>query len=110
VRGAGGIFRRGILPLRKTPHIPVRRPAGLVRRLRRFGGARRSRATATATATATAGALAGPVLNDDSAWCDPRLRERSSTAALQCAPCRSPHRLEEVRLPLRPARRADRAG
>src|SRR5690606_24130266 len=39
VRGAGGIFRGGILPPRKTPHIPVRRPAGLVRRLRRFGGA-----------------------------------------------------------------------
>src|SRR5690606_38007954 len=39
VRGAGGIFRRGILPLRKTPHIPVRRPAGLIRRLRRYGGA-----------------------------------------------------------------------
>src|SRR5690606_677230 len=29
VRGAGGIFRRGILPLRKTPHIPVRRPCGV---------------------------------------------------------------------------------
>src|SRR3546814_8992615 len=39
VRGAGGIFRRGILPLRKTPHIHVRRPAGLIRRLRRYGGA-----------------------------------------------------------------------
>src|SRR5690606_41486574 len=39
VRGAGGIFRAGILPARKTPHIPVRRPAGLVRRLRRYGGA-----------------------------------------------------------------------
>jgi len=47
VRGVGGIFRKGILPLRKTPHIPVRRPrieygagsAGLIRRLRRFGGA-----------------------------------------------------------------------
>src|SRR5690606_28466806 len=32
VRGAGGIFRGGILPPRKTPHIPVRRPPGLVRR------------------------------------------------------------------------------
>src|SRR5690606_20875952 len=30
VRGAGGIFRRGILPLRKTPHIPVRRPCGVL--------------------------------------------------------------------------------
>src|SRR3546814_9304594 len=39
VRGAGGIFRGGILPPRKTPHIHVRRPAGLVRRLRRYGGA-----------------------------------------------------------------------
>src|SRR3546814_6115564 len=39
VRGAGGIFREGILPSRKTPHIHVRRPAGLIRRLRRFGGA-----------------------------------------------------------------------
>src|SRR3546814_4812231 len=39
VRGAGGIFREGILPPRKTPHIHVRRPAGLVRRLRRYGGA-----------------------------------------------------------------------
>src|SRR3546814_7272257 len=38
VRGAGGIFREGILPSRKTPHIHVRRPADLVRRLRRFGG------------------------------------------------------------------------
>src|SRR3546814_496141 len=38
VRGAGGIFRGGILPPRKTPHIHVRRPAGLVRRLRRYGG------------------------------------------------------------------------
>src|SRR5690606_4810074 len=34
-----GIFRRGILPLRKTPHIHVRRPAGFIRRLRRYGGA-----------------------------------------------------------------------
>ena len=34
-----GIFRRGILPLRKTPHIHVRRPAGFARRLRRYGGA-----------------------------------------------------------------------
>src|SRR3546814_89743 len=32
-------FPRGILPPRKTPHIPVRRPAGLVHRLRRYGGA-----------------------------------------------------------------------
>src|SRR3546814_6137111 len=39
VSGAGGIFREGILPPRKTPHIHVRRPAGLVRRLRRDGGA-----------------------------------------------------------------------
>src|SRR3546814_10204574 len=38
VRGAGGIFREGILPSRKTPPIHVRRPAGLIRRLRRFGG------------------------------------------------------------------------
>src|SRR3546814_10491955 len=38
-RGAGGIFRGGILPPRKTPHIHVRRPSGLVRRLRRYGGA-----------------------------------------------------------------------
>src|SRR3546814_14668914 len=33
------MFREGILPARKTPHIHVRRPAGLIRRLRRFGGA-----------------------------------------------------------------------
>src|SRR5690606_9079968 len=39
VRGAGGIFRGGILPPRKTPCIHARRPAGLVRRLRRYGGA-----------------------------------------------------------------------
>src|SRR5690606_32720629 len=39
VRGAGGIFGRAILALPKTPHIHVRRPAGLVRRLHRFGGA-----------------------------------------------------------------------
>jgi len=39
VRGAGGIFRGGILPPRKTPHIHVRRPAGLIRRPRRYGGA-----------------------------------------------------------------------
>src|SRR3546814_15406096 len=38
-RGAGGICRGGILPPRKTPQIHVRRPAGLVRRLRRYGGA-----------------------------------------------------------------------
>src|SRR3546814_17063385 len=30
-------FPRGILPPRKTPHIPVRRPAGLLRRPRRYG-------------------------------------------------------------------------
>src|SRR3546814_10580050 len=37
-------------------------------------------------------------------------RSSSAEAAVQCAPpCRSPHRLEEVRLPLRPARRADRS-
>src|SRR5690606_1862158 len=48
VRGAGGIFRRGILPRRKTPHIHVRRPAGLIRRLRRYGGAPMSRSRATA--------------------------------------------------------------
>src|SRR3546814_3212768 len=41
VRGAGGIFRGGILPPRKTPHIHVRRPSGLIRRLRRYGGAPR---------------------------------------------------------------------
>src|SRR3546814_3414334 len=39
VRGAGGIFREGILPSRKTPHIHVRRPSGLIHRLRRCGGA-----------------------------------------------------------------------
>src|SRR3546814_4211147 len=39
VRGAGGIFRGGILPPRKTPHIHVRRPSGLVRRLRCYRGA-----------------------------------------------------------------------
>src|SRR5690606_39815504 len=39
VRGAGGIFRRGILPLRKTLHIHVQRPVGLVSRPRRYGGA-----------------------------------------------------------------------
>src|SRR3546814_8436858 len=38
VRGAGGIFRRGILPLRKTLHIHVQRPSGLIRRLRRNRG------------------------------------------------------------------------
>src|SRR5690606_24969830 len=32
VRGAGGIFRAGIVPARKTPHIHVRRPAGLDRK------------------------------------------------------------------------------
>src|SRR5690606_8388449 len=39
VRGAGGIFRGGILPPRKTPRILARRPSGLVRRPRRSGGA-----------------------------------------------------------------------
>src|SRR5690606_5692990 len=38
VRGAGGIFRAGILPARKTLHIHVRRPCGVIRRLRRYGG------------------------------------------------------------------------
>src|SRR5690606_5581378 len=59
VRAAGGIFRGGILPPRKTPHIPVRRPAGLIRRLRRYGGAPKvksegQRPTSKSTATATA--------------------------------------------------------
>src|SRR3546814_14894462 len=30
VRGAGGIFRGGILPPRKTPHLHVRRPCGVL--------------------------------------------------------------------------------
>src|SRR3546814_16056324 len=38
VRGAGGIFRGGIRPRRKTPTIHVRRPAVFVRRVRRVGG------------------------------------------------------------------------
>src|SRR5690606_34902495 len=47
-------FPGGILPPRKTPHIHVRRPSGLIRRLRRFGGPRRSRSRATAEASTPA--------------------------------------------------------
>src|SRR5690606_6412364 len=51
VRGAGGIFRGGILPPRKTPHIHVRRPCGVLSAASAAPeGPRRSRSTATATA------------------------------------------------------------
>src|SRR3546814_4992041 len=38
------------------------------------------------------------------------LGDAGSRRRLQCAPTPRPRRLEEVRLPIRPARRADRAG
>jgi len=48
-----GIFGRGILPLPKTAHILVRRPAGFTRPARHaLTGAREAKAKATATAAA----------------------------------------------------------
>ncbi len=125
VRGAGGIFRRGSSATRPSPgHSPrgecppagakqcfaffrrahARRPSGVSRRLRRFGGApvsqrrkveAKSRATATATATAAIAVVTAATITTLAAVLLPRRFVEFHRAV---APAPSPYNASSLRV------------